>query len=176
MATIYVLENMVNGKCYVGQTMQSVKNRLSCHKTRNSYIGNALRKYGVENFKMILSECPEENLDWAEQTAISLLGTISPEGYNIEDGGCRIHHVSEETKEKLRGRLHTKESKIKMSLAKKGKPSNRKGVVLSPEVIERMRLATWHRVSEETKSKISATLKGKPWSEKRRSTFERTGR
>lgn len=176
MATIYILENKVDGKCYVGQTIQPARNRLSCHKTRNSHIGNALRKYGPDNFRMILSECLEDHLDWAEQTAIRLLGSMSPNGYNIEDGGCKIHHVSEETKAKLRGRVHTEESKKKMSLAKKGKPSNRKGVILSPEVIERMRIASWHRVSEETKIKIRATLKGKPWSEKRRSTFEKTGR
>lgn len=53
---IYTIKNLVNGKMYVGQTVQSnAKMRWYAHldyarKGRKSYLYDSMRKYGIENF------------------------------------------------------------------------------------------------------------------------------
>jgi hypothetical protein len=61
MGIIYILENKLNGKCYVGQTILTFKERFGKHRHSNSIIGKALQKYGSENFKeMLLENIPNE--------------------------------------------------------------------------------------------------------------------
>ena len=52
---IYILKNKINGKVYVGKTTGSFENRIHGHKqrskTKNSYLYNAVRKYGWNNFQ-----------------------------------------------------------------------------------------------------------------------------
>lgn len=53
---IYTIKNLVNGKIYVGQTIQSnAKMRWYSHQAdaragKKSYLYDSIRKYGVENF------------------------------------------------------------------------------------------------------------------------------
>ena len=47
---IYKIENLLNGKCYIGQTIRPLNERLGEHLRHSSYIGRALNKYGIENF------------------------------------------------------------------------------------------------------------------------------
>ena len=54
MIGIYKIQNLINGKIYIGQSVH-IKARFNAHKsearngnTRPLY--NAIRKYGVENF------------------------------------------------------------------------------------------------------------------------------
>lgn len=61
------------------------------------------------------------------------------------------------------------ETKLKMSIAKKGKTSNRKGVKLSAETIEKMRIARLS-MSDNTKLKMSIAKK-KYWKNKQK-TYE----
>ena len=59
---IYCYTNKINGKRYVGQTVQKLKNRhcqhISATKFKSSHHDNfspihrAMRKYGIENFKL----------------------------------------------------------------------------------------------------------------------------
>jgi hypothetical protein len=66
------------------------------------------------------------------------------------------------------GYKHTKESRLKMSIAKKGKPSHRKGTKHTEETRKKMRLnhrgMSGKKVSEETKKKMSLSKKGKLFS------------
>ena len=56
---IYVITNLLNGKQYVGQTTRTLKERLTQHRSHsNSAIGQAIQKYGWENFKAeVIEEC-----------------------------------------------------------------------------------------------------------------------
>ena len=60
MGYIYLIENLINGKKYVGQSIQKdINKRWSTHKQVNkSSIGtclfNAYKKYGINNFKFKL--------------------------------------------------------------------------------------------------------------------------
>lgn len=107
---VYRITNTTNGKQYVGQTTGTLKKRFSSHVTAakrgsTQLIHNALRMCGKDAFTIeLLEECRSfEESDTAEQKWITELNTISPNGYNVEVGGCRNRGpMSEATKEKLR--------------------------------------------------------------------------
>ena len=71
---IYVIENLINHKKYVGQTQNKYPNtRWSNHKLtarngNNLPLYRAIRKYGEENFvfKIILKNIPLDKLDFYE--------------------------------------------------------------------------------------------------------------
>ena len=92
---VYLITNTVNGKQYVGKTVQSIaarwKNHVHAVKRGSQYLlHRAIRKYGVENFRIdpLLStlKTDAELLRWEEEL-ISLLATKVPHGYNLTDGG-----------------------------------------------------------------------------------------
>jgi group I intron endonuclease len=114
MKCIYIRTNLVNGKQYVGQTI-NWEEREYGWRTRQKYSGgaidNARKKYGLENFKTeILKECStQDELNYWEQYYIKELSTKVPNGYNITDGGGGMS-----------GFKHREEDKIKISNALKG--------------------------------------------------------
>lgn len=71
---IYLIENVVNNKVYVGQTIRTLEQRWAAHvqsmKNGNGCpaLMNAMLKYGVENFtiKQIDSASTKEELDKKE--------------------------------------------------------------------------------------------------------------
>lgn len=94
MPYIYKIENMVNQKVYIGQTSTSIELRFKEHikNSKNNNLVcrplyNAMRKYGVENFKIsIVEECLEENLQEREIFWIEQFGSFKS-GYNATLGG-----------------------------------------------------------------------------------------
>lgn len=102
---IYVIENKINNKKYVGQTTQELKQRLHAHYTEwsNNYLKNAMRKYGEDNFSITLLDVAttKDELNDKERYWIKRLNTISPNGYNLTFGGDQQVKVSESTKCKL---------------------------------------------------------------------------
>ena len=92
---IYKIENIINNKVYIGQTIQTLKYRWNrhCQKTSiseaesNMKIKKALLKYGKENF--IISElerCSIELLNEKEKFYIQLYNSYNL-GYNGTLGG-----------------------------------------------------------------------------------------
>jgi predicted GIY-YIG superfamily endonuclease len=69
MQGIYLIRNKVNGKTYVGQSVQIEirwKQHLDASKNEknndyNNYIYKSFRKYGVENFEFVVLEFVEDN-------------------------------------------------------------------------------------------------------------------
>lgn len=134
---IYKITNLINGKVYIGQTVRPLNQRLANHKLYpKSLISNAFKKYGIENFTIetIDTAVNKEELDSKERMWIEHYNSISPNGYNLTKGGGGTL-----------GYKLSKETRLKISRANKGKPSHTKGKVLS----------------EETKRKISISRKGK---------------
>lgn len=56
---IYCFTNKINNKKYVGQTQQTLKQRISNHLSKTNkkyYFQNALLKYGIDNFNIEILE------------------------------------------------------------------------------------------------------------------------
>lgn len=97
MIGIYKITNLINNKSYIGQSINIEKRwyehkyKSQCEDDRsfNSILHIAFRKYGIDNFKFeILEELKTvEQLDKKEQYYIRLYDTITPNGYNILEGG-----------------------------------------------------------------------------------------
>jgi len=149
---IYVMKNMINGNCYVGQTKKKVDRRIYEHSfEKKSLLGKAIRKYGMESFcKYEYTNIPYGLLDYCEQQMIQKINSAVPNGYNIHLGGQANRIVSEETKRKI-------------SKAKKGYPSPNKGKKLSEEQkIKMSQTHTGHKWTEEQKANLSKIRKSCP--------------
>ena len=95
---IYKIENKINGKVYIGQSV-NIKKRFIEHryraydtkdeKTFGLYLYCAIRKYGKENFSFsIIEECSTEALNEKEIYWIRYYQSNQKEyGYNLSDGG-----------------------------------------------------------------------------------------
>lgn len=106
---IYLIENTINKKIYIGQA-QNIKKRILSHFTskEDTYFHRALHKYSEENFNIyILEYCEVSELDSREIFYIAKYNSnTSTIGYNLTSGG--------------QGKLgcpHTKEQKEKISKA-----------------------------------------------------------
>lgn len=92
---IYKYTNKINGKSYIGQTIQSLNKRHNRHlydsKNDNLYFHKALQKYGVDNFELIIIEdnINIEELDDKEKYWIKYYDTfyLNDNGYNMTEGG-----------------------------------------------------------------------------------------
>jgi group I intron endonuclease len=151
---IYKITNLVNNKIYIGQTTGTIEKRWQrhnwqCTRKRNAMaITNAIIKYGKENFTIEEIDKAEtiEELNEKEIYFISLLNSISPNGYNLSGGGGYVE-MSDETK-----------LKISNTHKRKWKEGNR----ISEET--RKKLSDSHKgwiPSEETKEKWRKAFGGK---------------
>lgn len=146
MGIIYQLENKITKMSYVGLTRYSVEKRLKEHLNdhRNYYIDNALRKYGLANFNVIVLEEVEDNrLSEREQYWIAQIDCVYPKGYNNTLGGEESFRPSEETKHKiseaLKGRFAGKKNPMYGTVSPmRGKVGAMKGKKHSKETIQKM--------------------------------------
>lgn len=96
MIGIYKITNLVNGKIYIGQSV-NIKERWikeknsafnSASHVYNNPLSRAFRKYGLENFSFeVIEECTATELDNRERYYIYLYKSLTPIGYNLTDGG-----------------------------------------------------------------------------------------
>ena len=103
MIGIYKITNIINGKIYVGQSIDIIE-RWKQHNYKafnsneiayNSAIHCAFRKYGIENFVLeVLEECSAEDLDQREIYWIEQLNSLTPNGYNILKGGQQFRKTT----------------------------------------------------------------------------------
>lgn len=156
---IYKIRNLLNGKVYIGQSV-NITARLNdhkklCRRRKNHHLYNSFNKYGIENFEFIVLEwiTDKNKLSEAEQFWMDFYTSYNPEyGYNLRPKAesNRGHKHTEETKRNMAlnntkymlGKQHTKETRLKIGLGNKGKA-----------------------VSEKTREKISLVLKGTTLSE-----------
>ena len=128
---VYKITNKVSGKSYVGQTIRDVKTRFIEHaaQDRKYPISNAIRKYGKTNFviETLLETDNIEVLNKKEEEYINKFNTLTPNGYNLKEGGFNKTYsedskqkMSESAKKRVR-EPHSAETKKKMSLSALGK-------------------------------------------------------
>lgn len=120
---IYKYTNKINGKIYIGQTMNE-KARKYAHKNNrpkgeNSLFHNAIDKYGWDNFEYkvlfkISSSSRQDlsnSLDSKERLCIKYYDTTNKsKGYNIDKGGNSGTHTRKD--------IEYNNSKIKLSVSK----------------------------------------------------------
>ena len=91
---IYKITNKVNGKSYIGQTIQNVKERFYQHCATkcsqailNMVIHKAITKYGKSNFTIeVIEEVESTNLNDRERYWIRYYDSYN-NGYNSTEGG-----------------------------------------------------------------------------------------
>lgn len=174
---IYVIENMTNGRKYVGQTTMGIKNRWASHvsASRRSVSGVPLylsmRKHGIENFT--ISPIEEANsqaeLDSLEASTINRLKSmVGDGGYNVREGGLG-GRLSEETKRRMgdsrRGEKHFRFGKPQLPHVIEAVRKAHLGRKHSAEEIEKRRAHLFGRECKaETREKIAASKRGKKMS------------
>jgi group I intron endonuclease len=99
---IYKITNIVNGKIYIGQTVQqNPKMRWYDHQAKarngiNQPLFNAIRKYTVENFTWEVIDRADslESLNKLEQHYVAQFDSINT-GYNLRKaGGNKLHNTA----------------------------------------------------------------------------------
>ena len=101
---IYKITNLINNKCYIGQTIKTAEQRWKEHQNhafgshpndQNKSLYRAIRKYGLENFTFeVLQDNIEtfEKLDKAEIYWIDYYNSFV-KGYNETFGGQQYHKI-----------------------------------------------------------------------------------
>lgn len=115
---IYKATNLINGKCYIGQTSKTLDKRKHEHQigVKKYPFQNAINKYGYDNFEWeILCECEDKLILNIRETMKIIVehSHISEGGYNLTwggDGQIKGWCPSEETRRKMsagqRKRIH----------------------------------------------------------------------
>lgn len=161
---IYKIENVTNGKIYIGSAVSMSKRwtlhkcLLSSNRHHSKHLQSSWNLCGEDKFIFSAVEiCPKEDLIAREQYYID---TLNPE-YNM----CRVagsplgRKHTQESKDKMSRRVFSAEHRAKISKAKLGH-------VPSPETIEKFRQRNIGKVrSQESRDKQSASNKGKKLSE-----------
>lgn len=93
MPYIYKITNKLNGKIYIGKTMQTIEERfiIHCRDAQKSYknrpLYDAINKYGQHNFSIeVVEECSDLILSEREKFWIEYFGSFK-NGYNATIGG-----------------------------------------------------------------------------------------
>lgn len=130
---IYKITNLIDGKVYIGQTVnynKRKKRHLSSLKNgnhHNEHLQRAFDKHGEDSFKIeLIKKCNIEELDKLERYYIKELDACNHDkGYNMMYGGQRYRNFTKEVRLKMseagKGRKFTNEHKKKISLAHKGR-------------------------------------------------------
>lgn len=151
---IYCLTNNVNGKQYVGKTNDWAR-RWNYHRTAKSVIGNAIRKYGIDNFTMeVLERTSKQLVDWREIYWIAIMDTIRPNGYNLTYGGDGGDSLSLTGNKHKLGKTESEETRKKKSVARMGDKNPMFGKK-RPDVAERNRMNTGKQTGEDNPNTIA---------------------
>ena len=177
---LYIITNKINGKRYVGQTIQTLQKRWiahCCNSNPSSLIGKSINKRGKENFDIrILSICNSlEEMNSREIYYIKLFNTLNPNGYNLAPGG-RNSITSKETSVKqsnsAKGRIVSLQTRERISISNKGKKRSldairktaEKNIGRKASNETKVRLSESHmgyKMPESQKNNISKHNKGK---------------
>lgn len=213
---IYVIQNKITQRIYIGQTSeQIVEKRWNSHIKElkrnvhgNDFLQNSWNKYGEESFIFfVIQKISEDNYDelikklnCLEIIYISIFkAKYNENGFNIRDGGqnSKLDEITKrKISEKKKGKMHTEETKKKISYALKGEnnPFYNKnhttitrnkisksniGKTRTNEMIEKMKITHGaenngmfnKKHTEETKRKMSLKAIGR---KKSKETIEKT--
>lgn len=173
---VYLITNLVNGKHYVGKTVQPLKERWARHLSKANrgpqyHLHGALRKYGPEAFSIvplvsILTTDPQ--LKEYERFWIRLFNANDPRyGYNMTAGGDGSlgWNPSTETRRKIGAAFKGKSLPVthrrKISEAQKGKRHSAESRLKMSDAKKGNKHCEGRIISVETRAKMSAAGKGR---------------
>ena len=176
---IYMIKNIVNGKCYVGFHATNKEYDKDPYYGSSIILKMALKKYGKENFVMGVLEYIDPEV-WREKERYWIKkknAHISEGGYNLTwggDGTLGMHH-SDDSNEKNRkahlGKIPSEETKEKMSnshLGIKQHSDEFKQKIAKNNILYK----SGKKASDKTREKMSNSRRGVPksdeWKEKAR--------
>ena len=170
---IYCIENIINHKKYIGQSID-IKyrwrkhiNALNSNSHDNSYLQKSWNKYGQENFEFnIIEKCTPDQLNEKEVFYIDYYNTLNRDfGYNLKTGGQNCPtYCTDEVRKKMSESI--KRSYDNNDLRQR-RSETTKQYWENPE--NKMRITKENNVmfgkhhTDETKKKISDTKKSKQY-------------
>lgn len=164
---VYMHENRINGKKYIGITSQKPTKRWQNgkHYDGNAHFYAAICKYGWDGFRhdILYTELTQEEAERLEVELIKKYQTQDPaKGYNLADGGAARTgwHHTEEAKLKIgartKGTQLSEEHRRKIGDAQRGDKNHMFGAPLTEEHKRKMSIAlTGRTVADSTRAKIS---------------------
>ena len=167
---VYIIRNKVNGKEYVGKSV-NVRKRIKSHVETSSgrYLYRAFAKYGLNSFEVCLYLIgTEKEVTELETLIIEERKTFVPGGYNMTLGGdgSTGYRYTDEMRAaaviRQTGKLHSEETLAKM----KASGGHRKGATMSEEAKAKISQGLVGKnlgrpVSKETREKIRIANTGK---------------
>ena len=180
-----------SGKSYIGQTNRPTARRREHQQLKNGCTAfyNAIQKYGWNNFtqETLAENISLEEANILEPKFIIEHNTLAPNGYNLKTGGLNQKHSnitklkikkartgtfrSDITKQKIKKARAIQlppsiESRIKISMSKKGKPAHNKGIPRSIETTLKISITKQNKTEKQkqkTSQKLSIARKGMNW-------------
>lgn len=101
---IYKITNKINGKIYIGKTVQKFERRCKAHRYNScTAFKNAIKSHGWDNFnkEIICNALDEKHLAHLEEYFIKLFDCMAPKGYNIIQIDNGLNRYTAETKLKM---------------------------------------------------------------------------
>lgn len=171
---IYEWRNKLDGKFYVGQTINPESRYKDHLKAKgDSLFHRAIRLHGIENFEYTVVATYEHEteqglydlLNEAEIERIKFRNSLAPNGYNVTHGGEGGNVLAGYTQEQY------EEFCKKISERMKGKNAGEKNPMKNPETVKKMADAKRGKPShmkgkhhsDDVRKKCGAKNKGKHW-------------
>lgn len=159
---IYKITNLINGKIYIGQTIATINERWAGHKCdskrKNTAIGNAINKYGEENFsiEVVEDDIDYELLDEKEIFYIKEYNSLYPVGYNISQGGKA--YITDEWRKVLSERVKGENNPMYGACGELNPFYNKKHSEKTKQIIGDKARDRWNNLDEEEKEKVKNRL------------------
>jgi hypothetical protein len=146
---IYKIENKINGKIYIGQTTKSIESRFLSHSKGDMVIGRAIKKYGIQSFKISVIDTATDKkvLNEKEKYWIAKLNSLTPNGYNVSIGGTG-GNLGDLVNKKIKNAMQSEEVRKKIIEANTGRKQSKE------TVMKRISKVVGRKNTEETKAKM----------------------
>lgn len=161
---------------YVGKGCDIPHKRSHQFNCRNQHHKNVVEKYGKENIGIFVFQCESEKQAFADE--VQQIAQLRRKGYelcNQTNGGegavgrvvsiesrkkmsIAKNNISEETRKKM-SQPKSLKHRLAMSTQRKGRPAHNKGIRMTEEQKEKIRIAKQF-ISVQTREKISMATKG----------------